>query len=178
MAFTASAQREQTVFGKSGLRLTGAWGGPATNITKMGDEFAYLSGGFGGLEFNNSVFLGWGGYSLIDEEGLETPFNQLEMNYRGPMIGYSPRANKVIHPTFMLMFGPGRLEMDGESDTDKIFVLQPSAGFGVNVFRWFHIELEGGYRIVTDTDLDAFSDSDLSNLYAGVRFKFGWSWGR
>ncbi|MEM9917030.1 MAG: outer membrane beta-barrel protein [Bacteroidota bacterium] len=176
VVFSASAQKEQTVFGKTGLRLTGAWGGPATNISKIGNENVYFRGGFGGLEFNRSVFLGWASYTLQDEIIQGLPVDRLQMRYRGPMIGYAVQPNKTVHPKFMMMVGPGHVEVNDEGVRDKILVLKPSVGLGINIFRWLHMDLEGGYRFVSDTEQPSLSDDDLSNFYAGIKFKFGFSW--
>ena len=172
------AQREETLFGKSGLHLSGAWGGSTMSVTKFSDDYALYSGGFGGLEFGRSLFVGWGGYQLINDVEFDALTAQnFEMKYNGLMLGYALNAHKPIHPTFMLMAGKGQVEIDDINNKDKIFVIQPSLGVELNIFRWLHIGLNGGYRIVTDTDLLDLSDSDLSAPYGEIRFKFGWSWG-
>jgi hypothetical protein len=48
----------------------------------------------------------------------------------------------------------------------------------INVFRWFHIGLEGGYRFISDTNVAGLTNQDLSGLYGQATFKFGFSWGR
>ena len=172
------AQTEETMFGKSGLRLTGAWGGSSTMITEISDDYAVYTGGFGGLEFGRSVFVGWGGYKLINDiEFDQIEPQSFEMKYNGLMVGYAYNAHKPIHPTFMLMGGKGKIEMDDIDRKDNIFVVQPSIGVELNVFRWFHLGLRGGYRMVTDTDLVGLSDSDLSAPFGEVNLKFGFSWG-
>ncbi|MFK7808987.1 MAG: hypothetical protein AB8F74_14375 [Saprospiraceae bacterium] len=180
MTLSLFAQREETIFGKSGLRITGAWGGLTTNISEVEDDYAVYNGGFGGIEFNRSVFIGWGGYKLgtdvlIGDVGSE---KNLEMSFNGLMLGYTPKAHKPIHPSFMLMGGTGQMELGGEEGEDDIFVVQPSAGLELNVFRWFHIDLRGGYRIVMDSDLVDASDTDLSGFFGEANLKFGISWDR
>ena len=91
--------------------------------------------------------------------------------------GYAPYAYKALHPQFMLLMGGGEVDLKDVGD-DNVFVIQPSAGIEINVFRWFRLGLEGGYRFVTNTDLPAINDNDLSDFYGELKFKFGWSWGR
>ena len=172
------AQREETIFGVGGFDLTGAWGGPLTSIASFDGDNALFRGGFGGLEFNRSLFIGWGGMSLQDEVQLEGAANQLidvDMKFNGLMLGYAFKQNKVIHPMINLHTGTGHLRFEGIKD--NIYVIQPSAGININIFRWFHLSAEGGYRFVNGVDQNEFEDSDLSVVYGELKFKFGWSWG-
>ncbi|MEL6864594.1 MAG: hypothetical protein AAFP19_09250 [Bacteroidota bacterium] len=176
-ATEASAQKEETIFGRSGLRLSGAWGGPQTMITRMGDDNALLNGGFGGLEFNKSVFIGWGAYRLEDNVRLMPQQDQLDMDYNGLILGFNLAAHKAVHARAGVMGAFGDVGFK-DGPNDRIYVIQPSAGIEVNIFRWFHIELEGGYRFVDGVETEGIVDSDLSDIYGAIRFKFGWSWGR
>lgn len=175
-AIPVEAQRDQTLFGQSGLRMTGVWGGPMSNIMTLNDDYTNFSGGFGGLEFNKNVFIGWGGMKSSTDIKLDAfPDQNLEMRYNGLMIGYAPRADRVLHPRFSILAGGGQVEVPGV-DRDKIFVIQPSAGIEVNIFRWARIGLDAGYRVVTDTDIKDLKDSDLSGFYGELKFSFGISW--
>lgn len=172
-------QREETLFGKTGLRITGAWGGSATSLTSFGEDYAVLSGGFGGVEFNQNLFIGWGGYQLVDEVRFsDLPTQDFDLEYNGLIVGFAPRSHKVVHPQGMIMAGRGRAELDDQAGRDNVFVIQPTLGATVNVFRWFHVSLEGGYRFVNGTDLPGLSDANLSSPFGQVRFLFGWSWGK
>ena len=51
------------------------------------------------------------------------------------------------------------------------------AGVEINIFRWLHLGLEGGYRFVTSSDI-SLSDRQLSNAFGQATLKFGFSWGR
>lgn len=172
------AQKDETLFNRSGVRFTGIWGGPTLSISKIEGENAYFRGGSFGLEFNKSILLGWGGMELESDIRFEDVRNAaIDMNYKGFIAGYAPSAYKAFHPKFTVLVGPGNLNVEGES-TDKILVVQPSLGLEVNVFRWFRVGLNGGYRIVTDTNVTGISNGDLTTPYGEIKFKFGWSWGR
>lgn len=178
LVFSLSAQQEETVFGKTGLRLTGAWGGSSTNFTAFDSDYAVLSGGFGGLEFNRFLFLGWGAYRLVDEVRFTDLAQQdFDLDYNGLILGFSTKSHKVVHPQVMLLTGAGKARLEDQSGSDNVFVVQPSVGMTVNVFRWFHLGLEGGYRFVNGTDLAGLNDNNLSAAFGQVRFMFGWSWG-
>jgi hypothetical protein len=64
------------------------------------------------------------------------------------------------------------------NEVDRIFAVQPTAGIEINVFRWFHVGLEGGYRFISDSNVEGLTDSDLSGPFGQATLRFGWSWGR
>ena len=171
------AQKEETVFGYSGLRLTGIWGGPSSGTSHYGESNFYHNGGFVGLEFNNSVVLVWGWYKIKDQVSFrDLPIQNFNLNYSGFMLGISALPNKVVHPKFAVLVGPGTYEFQFEG-RDRLFHIQPAAGIEVNIFRWFHLSLEGGYRIAMNSRYPTLSDSDLSAWFAELKFRFGFSWG-
>ena len=177
LAITTFAQRDETIFGKSGLRLTGAWGASTTNLTLFEDDFAVITGGYGGLEFGKSIFIGWGGYGTSNDFRIGTDLQNTDLNldYNGLMLGYAPLAHRAIHPKFTILAGSGNLRIRGEG-TDNVLVVEPGIGLELNVFRWLRVGLDGGYRFVTNTDL-LVNDSDISAAYGQLTFKFGYSWG-
>ena len=171
------AQSDETIFGKSGLRLTGVWGGPSSNLSKFGDDYGYFNGGFGGLEFNKDFFVGWGGYRLTNDIlNSNTNLNGMEFKYHGFMLGYAPGAHKAIHPKISALVGTGTIDITSEG-RDKVAVIVPSAGVEINIFKWFRVGLEGGYRFVTDSNFISLKDEDLSAPFGEIQFKFGISWG-
>ncbi|MCB0663676.1 MAG: hypothetical protein KDC24_13100 [Saprospiraceae bacterium] len=178
LSTTMFGQSEETLFGNSGLRLSGAWGGSSTGLTFFDEDYAVTTGGFGGLEFGKNVFVGWGGYSTTNAFDIDDfQNNRLKLRYSGLMLGYMPFAYSAVHPKVMLLTGGGRLSTPGE-ESDRIFVVQPSVGVELNVLRWFRLGLEGGYRVVLDNDLSGISDQDISAPFAQMTFKFGFSWGK
>jgi hypothetical protein len=61
---------------------------------------------------------------------------------------------------------------------DRVYVVQPSAGIEINVFRWFRLGLEGGYRFVSDSNIPELSNQQLSGAFGQASLRFGFSWGR
>lgn len=179
---SAFAQREQTLFGSNGLHFSGIWGAPTTSITKFKEDYAVFTGGYGGLEFGRTLFIGWGGYKLIND----VDFNQLDnnrfnMDYNGLIIGFTPLASSVVHPAIHILGGKGNVKITNPDQSivrDNVFVVQPALGIELNVFRWLHIGLDAGYRFVMDTDsqVTGLNDSNLSAPYGELKFKFGISW--
>jgi len=174
----AQAQADETLFNRRGLGLTGAWGGWTTGIAYFSDHPALTKGGFGGLEFGKNLYLGWAGYKTVNRVPFATDqLSKFGFDYGGLMLGYAPGAKHPIHPQFGVLVGGGEAWAEN-TNSDAVWVIQPSLGVEFNIFRWFRIGLEGGYRYVSNLDIPDYSDEDLSNLYGSLRLKFGWSWGK
>ena len=177
-ALTLFSQKEETILGKSGLRLSGAWGTSSTNLTFYGDETSITTGSYWGLEFGKSLLVGWGGFNNTTQFRLDDlTSDEIDLDYNGFVVGYAPKAYKAIHPNFMMLIGGGRADIDNEG-RDGVFVVQPSVGLELNVLRWFRIGIDGGYRYVGGTDFATVKDSDLSAPFGQLTFKFGYSWGK
>lgn len=172
-----SAQKEETVMGSRGLGFSGIWGGYKHQLTQFGNTTSYVNGGFFGLEFGKSLLVGWGNYALIDEfkwDGIQN--QQFDMRWRPFLLQYGIKNFKAIHPQVGFEIGRGKVELGDAKD--RILVMQPSAGVEINVFRWFHIGVDGGYRFVSDSSIPALDNESLSGWYGQATLKFGFSWGR
>ena len=175
---SASAQREETVLGERGWGLSGLWGGYTQQYTQYDDKDAFNSGGFFGFEFGKSLTVGWSHGNLRDDITLKNNEQQrFDFKYNGGKIGYAFIPYKAIHPVLNFEIGKGRASLSGVGE-DKVLVMQPSAGFEVNVFRWFRLGVEGGYRFVQNSDLAGISTDQMSGAFGQASLKFGFSWGR
>ncbi len=173
------AQKEETVVGSRGLGFSGIWGGSKHQLTQFGNngKTSYVAGGFFGFEFGKALLVGWGHYNLVDEFKWDNIENQqFDMKWNPVVLGYGFKNYKSIHPQIGVDFGRGKLQLGDVND--RIFVVQPTAGLEINVFRWFHIGLDGGYRFVNDSSLPSLSDQQLSGWFGQATLKFGYSWGR
>lgn len=171
-------QKEETILGDRGWGFSGIWGGVSWDYTPYNGVETYNRRGFFGFEFGRSLHLGWSHFRMIDDIAL-VPGEpaRLDFNYNGGFIGYAFLPYKAIHPMLNLELGQGRVQHSIEG-RDKTFTIQPSAGVEINVFRWFRVGLEGGYRFVRNVDYLSLTDQDLSGPFGRATIKFGFSWGR
>ena len=179
---------EHTLFGN--LDLSGLWGGPTYNYTATGDDWALVRGGFGGFEFEDNVFIGYGGWAsrdrfTTDDAPIEGDRADFKFRHGGLILAYSPSANNTIHPRFTAILGPGRIEgtapdpeNDGNTVTfkERMFVGQVMAGGELNIFQWFRLGIEGGYRFAGGVDVPGVSANDVSGAIVQVEARFGFSW--
>lgn len=174
MAVTSlSAQRGETLF--DDLDMTGVWFSWDYNFSYYEDDYSYVRGWDFGLEFNEDFTMGWGWYNFRDEPNIDGTTERFDMKYNGIVLGIAPRSDRAFHPRLGFLAGSGRVWLE-DNDRDRVFVFQPSGGFEVNVFRWFRVGLEGGYRLVAGNDLPGVADSDLSAPFGQLDLRFGISW--
>ena len=168
------AQREETLLGD--LDLTGVWGGFTYNYSDYGDDWALVRGGFGGIELGNTFFLGYGGWNIKDDVRLAESDETFDLRHGGFVLSYTPNSYRAVHPRMTVIFGPGRVTVNGERD--RIFVVQPMAGLELNVFEAFRLGVEGGYRLAGNVALEnsALSSQDASTFFIQIEMRFGFSW--
>lgn len=171
------AQRQETLFGESGFHFSGIWGSFTNNYTFFENDQAYQPGGTIGLEFGRAVFLGYAWSKQTDIINLGAGKTDFRLQQRNFIISIAPMSYQVLHPVISFQTGSGRLSLaDGSSE--RVYVLQPSGGVELNIFKWFHLGAEAGYRFVTDTDLPGIERRDVSAFYGQLNLRFGISWGR
>ena len=177
LASSALFAQDETLLSKFRLDFSGAWGGWHSQLTDIGGNNTVVHGGFGGLEFNKVLFIGWSAYKNSDN--VIAPNDELlryDLSYNGPIIAYTPRARSVIHPKFQLQIGNGKLDIEGRN-RDRFLVLQPAIGGEVNVLRWFRVGGQAGYRFNINSDYPADSVGDTDGFFLEGTIKFGFSWG-
>lgn len=174
---TLKAQRQETIFGRDGLHFSGIWGSFTNNYSFYDEDRGYHSGGNIGLEFGRVIFLGYAWGKLQDDIALPDGNTTFRLRQKNVLLSVMPNAHQVIHPVISFQTGSGRVTLS-DGDDDRVFIFQPSAGMELNVFKWFHVGVEGGYRFVTDSNLPQVSKEDLSAPFAQLNLRFGISWGR
>ena len=174
LSITLHGQKDQTLIGKSGLTLTGVWGGSTSYINGFEDDFDLYGGGYFSFEINKALLLGWSNNevrtSINDGANIHLKTNDF-------LLGYSPISYRSLHPYFYTLIGTGTANYENEG-TDRILSIQPSVALELNILRWFRLSFEGGYRFISGSDFVSVSDQSLSSPFVGLRLKFGWSWGR
>jgi hypothetical protein len=174
---SAQAQREETVLGSRSLGFSGIWGGSKHQMTRFGSTNNYVNGWHFGLEFGKALTIGVGSFELHDNLQWDNqPGQDFDMDWRVVSLGYGFQKFRAVHPIIGVDAGRGNVRFANENE-DRVFVVQPSAGVEINLLRWCHLALEGGYRFVTDSNI-SLTDRQLSGAFGQATLKFGFSWGR
>jgi hypothetical protein len=182
-ASTLTFAQEQTLV--SGHVDHGGFGGTAFTLTQFAGETGILTGGHGGWIIDHVVFLGGGGYGLINE----IPFGQsdsgeeqfLSFNYGGLELGFILGSDRLIHLTAHTLLGAGTVgyryhDVDFENTdnaSDLIYVIHPAVNVELNVMKFFRIGAGVNYRYVLGVDSGGLTNDDLGGLGATVMLKFG-----
>jgi hypothetical protein len=174
-AGTAWAAEETLV---SGEFESGFFGGPYLKYSQVGEGWVLLVGGRGGWIINHTLVLGGGfcgtvpGAHVIDD----TVDRDIEMEYGGFEIEYVVNSPKLLHYTFGLLIGGGKVNYspyDGPWVQSSFFVAEPAANVELNAVSFFRIDLGLSYRFTAGGEVEAITDSDLSGLAPTLTFKFG-----
>jgi len=180
--------RDRTLLGD--LDLSGAWGGPTYNYSMTGDDWALVRGGYGGLEFGENVFLGYGGWKGREQFTTDDPVsNGISPNYDfrhgGFIVAYTPFSESAIHPRITTIIGPGRININTEGldnlpvgfdPEERMLVGQAMVGLELNLFQWFRLGVDGGYRFASGLDNGVVTEQDVSGAILQIEARFGFSW--
>ena len=172
---TLSAQHQETLFGRNGLDMSGLWYSNTNNFSLYEDNTEYFSGGSFLFEFNRDFLMGWGWQRMQGDAPMPRGDERFDLKFSGFQIGFARFSNRVIHPTVSILGGSGRLDVT-DNYRERIFALQPVAGLELNVFKWFRLGAEAGYRFVADVDHPELESGDISSPFAQLQFRFGFSW--
>jgi hypothetical protein len=167
----------QTLFGEGQINISG-FGGPFMNFSLIDDKFAHLMGGGGGILINDFFFGGYG-IGLTNSIEFEGTPNELRFGHGGFWLGYNFISKKLIHPSFHIQLGWGkiaqRLPSGGPLDNgDNVFVITPTLELEMNITKYFKISAGGNYRFVSFVDDENYSESDFMSPGVFLGFKFGW----
>jgi hypothetical protein len=168
----------QTLFGQGQIKLSG-FGGPFMNFSLIDGKFAHLMGGGGAILINDFFFGGYG-MGLTNSIGFEgTSGNELAFGHGGFWLGYNFMSKKLIHPSFHMQLGWGKISEREPSGPalekgDNIFVIIPTLELEMNITKYFKISAGGNYRFVAFIDDENYSESDFMNPGVFLGFKFGW----
>jgi hypothetical protein len=172
--FSLTAQEEQTLWGSPEYGFTGFWGGIDYNYTFLEDDEAYARGLTLAAEFGRDFLIGYTRQEFRGSLPQTSADRDIDLWYQGVYVGYAPNSYKAIHPKFNVALGGGRLSVDNLG-RDRVFVVQPGAGIELNVFEWFRVGGEAGFRMVLQNDLEGFANDDFFNPYLQVGLRFGFS---
>jgi hypothetical protein len=176
-SFSLFAQQQETLFGKS--RVVGGFGGPIVEYN-FGNDDVEVSVGGGGAIIIGDFFLGGYGMGTTNNSWINDtePF-QIDLGHGGFWIGGTYPSHKLIHFFSSVKIGWGAVNIRFINDDiyigDNVFVLEPEAGFEVNIFRWFRIAATGHYRWVDGIDpaISRVSSNYYNGFGANLTFRFG-----
>ena len=186
----------RTIFGSSGIRSNGGYGGITTAYSEIDNRDAIVIGGRGAWLINHQLGIGLAGYGFMTEHKMDAELNddyQLLGGYGGLMFEFIANPNSPFHLSFPLVIGAGGVsysERDVFSsnsdfnrlseDSQAFFVVEPGVELEMNMLKFMRLAIGVSYRYTSDMDLtytgsgNRILEADaLHGLNAGVTLKFG-----
>ncbi|MBL7854264.1 MAG: hypothetical protein JNL17_07690 [Cyclobacteriaceae bacterium] len=172
-----SAQDAETVFGKGGPKVRGAYGAAVEKFSSIDGQFAHFIGGYGGVLFTNHLMIGAGAYALINGNSIDIesdPNTSRQLTYLGLAVERTFNSQKAFHLTASLLTGgaiigeQNRLPDGGQYSIRSrgSFALEPGLAAEVNLTKWFRVAGGVSYRWVA-------SESKYSAPAGSITLKFG-----
>lgn len=172
-----SAQQVETLFGKGGPKIRGAYGAASQKFSSIDGQFANLLGGYGGVLFTNNVMIGAGAYALLNGNSIDIENDRntsRHLTYVGLVAEKTFRSEKAFHFYTKLLTGAAfigeqnRLPDGGQYTISSrgAFVIEPELAAELNLTKWFRISGGLSYRLIA-------SESPYSAPAATVSLKFG-----
>ncbi|MEO0557297.1 MAG: hypothetical protein AAF170_03835 [Bacteroidota bacterium] len=183
---TALAQENEPLI--NGSVTHGGFGGPVVKVSSINGDLGLFVGGRGGwiLNFkpNHAFVIGGGGYTLVSDVEINDAMASggpvdLDLSYGGLEVEYVNRTREVVHFSAQVLIGQGVAESSkeirngGDQDEGGFVVVEPGVNALLKVTDYFRIGVGGSYRLISGTDLDGLSDSELSGASAVLTLKFG-----
>jgi hypothetical protein len=168
------SQKDETILRNPRLQMTGLWAGSSALVNNFHTDNYFSHGSFFNFEFNKNYLIGWDNYK---SNGFDENVGDFKIQTNHLMLGYTYNGFQVIHPAAFVSIGRAKSKTD-DLAVVRSFSGQAGIGAEVNIFRWFRIGAELGYRYVDDRDHEWIRDAGMSTPYAGIKLKFGWSWGK
>ena len=139
-----------------------------------------VRGGFGGLEFGEEFFIGYGGWHSREDFNVDdnpSAATAYEFRQGGLIMAYSPGRDNSVHPRFTAIVGPGSIDISGdEIDRDRMLLGQLMVGVELNLFQIMRLGIDGGYRFANGVETSGISDKDVSGAVIQIEARFGFSW--
>jgi len=158
----------------------GGFGGFMMDYSTIGNEFVFSNGGGGGVLLNRKFFIG--GFGLSSVNNISTSiadYDRLEMEYGGMWLGYYFFPEKAVHIGLDAKVGWGSITYRengffSSRVSDGVYVINPGLNIGMNVTRWFKVNVGGGYRLVSGTAPGYLGSNKLSQPNVNLALTFGW----
>jgi hypothetical protein len=187
-AFAASGEKPvETLL--AGPVTHGGFGGPLLGYTRLNGADAVMVGGRGGWLINHRLVIGGGGWGVASRVPVPAGAtaneadHQLVLGYGGFWTEYIVAPGRLLHGSVAVLVGAGGLTYtrfrgptgveDRETESDPIFVLEPSVNAELNLTGFMRLAMFVGYRAVSGVDLTGLSTRDVAGFVGGAMLKFG-----
>lgn len=147
---------------------------PELKITPIKSQTTELAGGILGTSVGRALYLGIGGYTLINSVSTDSgavKFKAFDIWYAGAQADYTLFSSKLFHGSVSGFLGGGQARNSSTtagSDNANLFIAEPDVNVEFNLTTSLELGVGIGYRFANGSDLDNISNSDLSGWVGTV----------
>ncbi len=150
---------------------------PEFKLTSIDGKASELAGLQLGPSFGRKLYLGVGGYSLVNSVKVDNDhvkFSAFDLWYIGGVVEYNFLSDQLVHFSLGCLIGGGNAkgkvetQARSESESSAILVVEPNANLMVNIMPTLALGVSCGYRFVGGSDIGTISSSDLSGISGSI----------
>ncbi len=151
---------------------------PELKITQIKSQTTELAGGSLGTSVGRALYLGVGGYTLINSVSADAEnvdLKAFDIWYAGAHADYTLFSTELFHGSLSGFIGGGQVNNSATiagNDSANIFVAEPDLNMEFNLTSTLELGVGIGYRFVNGSDLDDLSNSDLSSWVGTIFFRW------
>ena len=151
---------------------------PELKITPIKSQTTELAGGILGTSVGRALYLGVGGYTLVNSVNADSGALKLkafDIWYVGAHADYTLFSTELFHGSLSGFLGGGQANNSAtaaSSESANLFVAEPDINLEFNLTSTLELGVGIGYRFVNGSDLDKLSNSDLSSWVGTVFFRW------
>ena len=158
----------------------GGFGGPLLGLTQLGDGAALLTGGRGGLVFDDRWLVGAALSATPTFEGALAPLSpsgeRLALWSGGLLVEHVIAPESPVHARVGLVMGGAYVSVESEDRRTVrgglAFSAEPNASLELNATRFLRVGFTVGYRLVLPAPVDVPAEA-LRGITGGMTFHFG-----
>ena len=142
---------------------------PELKITPIKSQTTELAGGTLGTSVGRALYLGVGGYTLVNSVNTDSGALNLKafgIWYAGAQADYTLFSTELFHGSLSGFLGGGQVNNSAStagSGSANLFVAEPDINLEFNLTTTLELGVGIGYRFMNGSSLDNLSNSDLSS---------------
>ncbi|MCX6993876.1 MAG: hypothetical protein NT011_12145 [Kiritimatiellaeota bacterium] len=147
---------------------------PELKITPIKNQTTELAGGILGTSVGRALYLGVGGYTLVNSVSTDSGAMKLkafDIWYAGAHADYTLFSTELFHGSLSGFAGGGQVNNSAAttgSDSANLFIAEPDINLEFNLTSTLELGAGIGYRFVNGSDLDKLTNADLSSWVGTV----------
>lgn len=183
--FAQDSPTLKTLFGENGIVKTielGFFLAPSYGPTRMDGSNATILNLRGGFSVNQKFAAG-AYFNITHNESRpsseQVPNLHMEYLSAGAFTEYTLFSQKLIHLTFPIYLGYGKVEMFNQNGSrefgkENFFQIEPSVLLEINLTNSTKLNIGAGHRFVSQMEYRNLDQSNISgfNAYVGLKFSF------